>query len=114
MTERDIEKLQQERQQGIEEYTKLLTEMKEEDPELESMIRVSPVSITDFQSVLDLNTCVLNYFLTDDSTYVWLIERHSVLRQTLPIGRHEINRETEGIFTLCFQIHRGMGLCSQF
>ncbi len=92
MTERDIDKLKKERQQRLDDYTKLLSEMKEEDPELESMIRVNPVSIKEFQSVLNPNTCVLNYFLMNDSAYVWQIDRNSVQKQTLAVGRREINR----------------------
>ncbi|MBD3288804.1 tetratricopeptide repeat protein, partial [candidate division KSB1 bacterium] len=90
--EQNIDELEERRQQRIAEYSKLLTEMKEEDPELESMVRVNPVSITAFQNILNTDTGLLNYFVTENRTYVWLIDRDSVQKEILPVGREKINR----------------------
>ena len=68
----------QKRRDLQDEYAKLLTELKEEDPELESFIQVEPITFVQIQNILDKNSIVVDYFISYETLYIWTITADSV------------------------------------
>ena len=66
-------------------YQQFLLELKEQNPELASMISVEPKSVEFFQKLLPDSVLLLEYFTTADKLYLWAISNKSVnaVQQTI-------------------------------
>jgi len=97
--EKQINEWQELRQKYLTDQQELLDKMNAEEPELQSMVRINPVSLSDFQYTLTDNGAALAYLSTADSTYVWFIDETSISLTTLAIGRIQINNIVQNIFS---------------
>jgi len=70
------------RQRGIEIYHKqiseVLADIKAEDPEFLSLSTVETLKASDIQKLLDNESVMIEYFITLDALYIWVIKRHSI------------------------------------
>jgi CHAT domain-containing protein/Tfp pilus assembly protein PilF len=83
-------------------YTNLLTELKLQSPEAASLVSVDVATLDEIQSLLDADTTLVEYFLTENLILAFIITRESF--QT--IGK-EVNRED---LTKKIEAFRGFGL----
>lgn len=54
-----------------------LEEQKREEPELASLVSVNPPTLPEVQALSDKETTLLEYFLTEEKTLIWLVTRKS-------------------------------------
>ncbi|MEE4310804.1 MAG: CHAT domain-containing protein [candidate division KSB1 bacterium] len=74
----DLDALNRERERLVTGHTALLAELRAEDPELESMVHVNPVSLAQIQSDLPARTMLVSYIIEEDSTRAWLVSREDI------------------------------------
>jgi len=55
-------------------------------PELATAISIVPISLSDLQQELDANIKILEYYVTNDETFIWIIGRTSFECVSLPYG----------------------------
>lgn len=70
---------------SIEEHQRVLARLREEDPEYASVKSIEPVPVQRLQAMLDDSTAVLEYFLGESYSFVFLVRRDTVLVQSLPL-----------------------------
>ena len=86
------------------EYSELLVQVKQENPELSSLISVSPLKVQEIQSLLDSDTTLLEYFVTKEEVFIWVLDKSSCKMIKIPIDDlkliSRINRFREKVRTL--------------
>ncbi|GAK60189.1 tetratricopeptide repeat protein [Candidatus Vecturithrix granuli] len=73
-------------------YEDLLLEIKLQQPEYAAMVRVSPLQLHEVQQLLDHQTTLVSYFMTEDMTIAFVITRNAFQAVELLIGEHELTR----------------------
>ena len=71
-------------------FTQLLTEMKTQSPEALELVSVNVASLAEIQALLDAQTTLLEYFVTDDRTLVFLITKDTFETITLDIPSEQL------------------------
>ena len=100
----EIVEIQKELDQYREEYQDLLNKARDEVPELETLIRTSPVELASMQNRLRGDEAMLYMTLLDDQTVTWLISSRDVQCEQVQIGRDELVRLSD---SLCTQLRNG-------
>lgn len=77
------------------EYAELLEELKTEDPELESFTQVEPVTFVQVQKILDKNSIVVDYFISNEKLYIWTISSDSVNFFELPVQKKALESQID-------------------
>ena len=83
----DLEKQINTREQD---YTNLLIQIKIHSPEVASLVSVDVTSLTDIKQLLDADTTLVDYFVTDDRTLAFLITTNSFKPVTLSCSRKDL------------------------
>lgn len=60
------------------EYELLLQQITAEDPELASLIQIEGVSFEELQRIIDPNTIIIDYFLSNDQLFIWTITEDTI------------------------------------
>lgn len=68
----------------------VLLRIKKENEELFSMVSVQPTEPGDIQKLLDQNTTLFDYFVTDRLLYVWAIQKDRIHLERIKISREEL------------------------
>jgi len=63
-----------------------LEEQKRQEPELASLVSVNPLTLPEVQKLLDKETTLLEYFLTEKKTLLWLVTRKNAEVFQVDIG----------------------------
>ncbi len=71
-------------------YQKFLLELKEQNPELASMISVEPKSVGYYQAILPDSVLLLEYFTTKENLYVWAVSSRQVRAVKQSINEDEL------------------------
>ncbi len=91
------------------EYQELLVDLKNEDPELESFIHVEPVTFKHIQNILDNNSLVVDYFLSENKLHIWLIHSDSVSYTGIDVAKKDVQNYitmfTDGLHTQSHQMN---------
>ncbi len=68
-------------------YAELLTKLKVENKEYNSLISVNPLTLKQIQNLLDENTTLLSYFFTSDKTLAFIVKKDSfqIIELKVPI-----------------------------
>jgi len=89
-----IDTLIKQRQKYLKELAITLKDMKKDDDlEIESMVLVNPPSVSEIQQILPQTGIAINYLITKDSTYVWIINNEQIKLQILPVGKVFLENE---------------------
>jgi len=91
----EIQSLTQEKRKLQAEHINLLEDLKEEDPELESFIHVEPVTFAQVQNILDSNSIVIDYFMSDEKLNIWTITSDSVKYFEVNAPKHEFETQID-------------------
>ncbi len=75
------------------EYQRLLDNAREEVPELETLVRVNPVQVSQVQQRLRDKEAILYIESQDDRALVWLITGNRIEFNTVPVSSHELSRQ---------------------
>ena len=76
-------------------YTNLLTELKLQSPETASLVSVDVASLDEIQSLLDADTTLLEYFVTEERTLAFIITRNSFQTATLNVTQEDLTKKIE-------------------
>jgi CHAT domain-containing protein/tetratricopeptide (TPR) repeat protein len=74
------------------EYAQLLTEIKVQSPEIASLVSINVVSLGDIQNLLDANTTLIEYFVTEDRTLAFILTKDSFETMTMNVNRDDLNQ----------------------
>jgi CHAT domain-containing protein len=76
------------------EYINLLLKIKLENPELSSLVSVDPLTLKDVQRLLDSDTTLLEYFVTQTKTILWVVDKSRVNVVEMPFLGKFLSFET--------------------
>ena len=79
-------------------YERFIDEVKLKDSELASLITVEIAPVDKIQSLLEPSLTLLEYFMTSDSTYVWLVTRDSIKVHEFPFGKKKVQLMVNRLF----------------
>ncbi|NEO06888.1 MULTISPECIES: tetratricopeptide repeat protein [unclassified Moorena] len=74
-------------------YQDLLVELKVQNPEIASLKTVEVASLPEIQSLLDADTTLVEYFVTDERTLAFIITRNSFHTVPLNVTRQQLTEE---------------------
>jgi CHAT domain-containing protein/Tfp pilus assembly protein PilF len=74
------------------EYARLLTEIKLQSPEVASLVSVDVPPLADIQSLLDPNTTLVEYFVMEERTLVFIITSDSFETIAADVNRDELSQ----------------------
>ncbi|HKZ83114.1 MAG TPA: CHAT domain-containing tetratricopeptide repeat protein [Anaerolineae bacterium] len=74
------------------EYAQLLTEIKLQSPEVASLVSVDVASLADVQNLLDGDTTLVEYFVTEDRTLAFIITRNSSETVAIDVSRDDLTQ----------------------
>ncbi|MCS6882818.1 MAG: CHAT domain-containing protein [Oscillochloridaceae bacterium] len=72
------------------EYTALLTQLRLSNPEYASLVSIEPLSLPQVQALLDADTTLLAYFVTEQVTLAFVITRATFSTVKLPVSAEEL------------------------
>jgi len=81
------------------EYSKILARMKLYNPEYASLVTVDPLELEDIQELIPSNTTLLEYYLTKDQTYVFVVNRTDFHVVTLDKTKLEMESLVDELFS---------------
>lgn len=87
-----IEQAQAQVEAGQQEYEALLAQLQLADPELASLVTVPTTTVTEIQALLNDQTTLLSYYLTDQSAVAFLLTRTSFQAVALGATPERIRR----------------------
>ena len=74
-------------------YQNLLTQLKIQSPETAELISVDVASLAEIQSLLDTDTTLIEYFVTEERTFAFIITDNSFKTVPLNISRQQLTEE---------------------
>ena len=74
-------------------YQDLLVQLKIQSPEIASLISVEVASLPEIQGLLDADTTLVEYFVTDERTLAFIITRNSFKTVPLNVTRQQLTEE---------------------
>jgi CHAT domain-containing protein/Tfp pilus assembly protein PilF len=84
--------LERERNNLLEQYQQLRTEIRLKSPNYAALTQPQPLNLQQIQAkVLDKDTLLLEYFLGEERSYLWVVGKNSFTSYTLP-ARQEIEK----------------------
>lgn len=79
------------------EYADFLLELRARNPQLAAFIRVDPVGLEEVQALIEGDTRLLVYHVTDSETVAWVIGPDSIRAARTPVGRGELASQVESL-----------------
>lgn len=76
-------------------YETLLIRLQQANPEYASLAHPSPLTVPEVQKLLDGKSTLIEYFLLDDATLAWVIDRDSVHLVRLALEGDELTERVE-------------------
>jgi CHAT domain-containing protein len=67
-----------------------IKKIKEQNEELSSLVSVEPLDTDNLQQLLDKNTTVFSYYVTDKILYIWAITKDKIHLEKIKIAREEV------------------------
>jgi len=71
-------------------YTNFLARIRAENPEQASLMTVEPLTLGQIQHLLDRDSTLLEYFVTEKKTILWVIEKDRFYALVIPISRDQL------------------------
>lgn len=86
-------------EEGQRHYSTLLTDLKVSNPEYVTMVSVDPLTLADVQRhVLDEQTTLIAYFVLEDRTLAWVVDRRQAELVELPVTREELENWQRNLY----------------
>ena len=82
----ETETLRKEQEEAERAYNTFLSKVRKQDKEQASLMNVEPLAIRDVQNLVDPGQSLVEYFVTESVTYVWVVEKDKLrfVRVDLP------------------------------
>ncbi|NES00730.1 MAG: CHAT domain-containing protein, partial [Symploca sp. SIO1B1] len=74
-------------------YENLLTQIKIQSPEIADLISVDVAPLADIQSLLDTDTTLIEYFVTEERTFAFIINNNSFKTVPINVSRKQLTEE---------------------
>jgi CHAT domain-containing protein/Tfp pilus assembly protein PilF len=74
------------------EYARLLTDIKLQSPEVAGLVSVDVATLAEIQGLLDSNTTLVEYFVTEDRTLAFLITKDSLETVEVSVLREDLSK----------------------
>lgn len=71
-------------------YTRLLRDIKLQSPQLASLVSVDPVSLNEAQRLLEAETTLIEYFVTEEATYAFVLNKDFFQVVTLEVDQQQL------------------------
>lgn len=71
--------------------------LREKDPEYASVKSIDPIPVRDLQAMLDDSTALLEYFIGERTSFMFLVRRDTVIARRLALKAKDLEREVEGL-----------------
>jgi CHAT domain-containing protein len=71
-------------------YVDFLAKVRKENKEQASLMNVEPLTLKQVQELLDHGVTMLEYFVTQDSVILWIVEKDQVASVTVPLRRGQL------------------------
>ncbi len=78
-------------------YSDFMLELRARNPQLAAFVRVEPVGLDEVQSLLEPDTRLLVYHVTDAEVIAWVIGRDFIQAARTPVGRRELAAQVESL-----------------
>lgn len=78
-------------------YVKYLSKVRQADAEHASLISVEPATLPEVQRLLEPDTSLIEYFVTDNGVLIWLVTRDAVTLERSPLTRDELRTAVESL-----------------
>ncbi len=72
------------------EYKEIITRIQINNPEYSSLVNVTPITLAEIQGLLNQDTTLLDYFVTDDKTFVFIITANSLVVKEIFVSKKEL------------------------
>jgi CHAT domain-containing protein len=74
-------------------YSDFLLELRARNPELTGMIRVEPLTLGQIQELLDAETALLQYHVTEEELIIFLVTQNSIRAVRRPVSREALGTQ---------------------
>src|SRR5262245_50113121 len=85
-------------------YSAFLARVRKQDKEQVSLMSVEPLTLKEVQELLDPQTTLIEYFVAESETFVWVVEKEKVQFQRVALQREDLGNSVktlrESIFTI--------------
>ena len=78
-------------------YSNFLLRVKKEDKEQASLMNVEPLTLKQTQELLEPGVTLLEYFITNDSVLVWIVDKGTVSSVTVSLSRKELQAKVAAL-----------------
>jgi CHAT domain-containing protein len=78
-------------------YSNFLSRVKKEDKEQASLMNVEPLTLKQTQELLEPGVTLLEYFITNDSVLVWIVDKGTVNSVTVRLSRKELQAKVAAL-----------------
>ena len=89
---RDASDLRRELRQTETDYHNTLQKLALLNNDYRSVVTVQPPDLKQVQADLDLQTCILEYWVSTNSLVIWVISKNRVISKIIPVSKEEITR----------------------
>jgi CHAT domain-containing protein/Tfp pilus assembly protein PilF len=97
-----IAALQSELTAREQDYIKLLDRLKRQNPEVADLVSVNPAQLAEIQSLLDTDTTLVEYFVTDNRTLAFVITRDTLTPVTLDVSKQSLQEAIQRFYEYDF------------
>jgi len=102
--EEEVQSRQEEIQALQRAYKEFLAKVGRESGEQASMVTVQPLNLKQVQEVLEPDQTLLEYFVTADRTYLWIVSRERLQVVTIAVSRKELSAKLNSLRRAIAQI----------
>lgn len=74
-------------------YNQLIERIKKERPELSSLLTVNPSNFREIQSLLDDDTTILEYYITEKRTFLWVVSKQNLSLVEIAIKQKDLKQK---------------------
>jgi CHAT domain-containing protein len=93
----DRNSLNKERAEAEQAYNAFLAKVRSQDKEQASLMAVEPLTLKQVQELLDPEQTLLEYFVTDDEVFIWVVEKDRLNFQRVALRRTELTRQVKAL-----------------
>ena len=87
------------KEDGEEAYRLFVDKVRRTDPEQASLMTVEPLTLKQVQALLETDQTLLEYLVTSQRIYLWVVDKQQVRPLTIPISHKELVSKVHGLRT---------------
>jgi CHAT domain-containing protein len=80
-----------------EDYDAFVTKARQENKEQASLMAVEPLKLKEVQALLERGQTLVQYFVTGEKTFLWVLERGHLEAEVLSISQRDLEQKVDGL-----------------